>query len=151
MRPELPTVVALTVAGCAGAPGAPGAAPAKGCAEPLIELTNRSRQPMAVSYQLSGPRGSRFLILYYNIQREHSGVIDSLPPVSPQPIFLGVVKSGPTVRLGPVPGLTAGEAPRVNLSVRVYDGGVGGPVKLSPGYMPRLVCPLPEVQPLHRR
>ena len=96
---------------------------------------------MSVSYQLSGPRGSRFLILYYNMLREHSSVIDSVPPVSPTPRFLGVVTAGPAARLGPVPGLTAGEAPRVTLSVRVYDGGGGGPVKLSPGYMPRLVCP----------
>jgi hypothetical protein len=142
MRPQLRVVSALlAVAGCAGAAGPPGASPAKGCAEPLIELTNRARQPMSVSYQLSGPRGSRFLVLYYNMLREHSRVIDSVPAVSPSPTFLGVVTPGPAVRLGPVHGLTAGEAPRVNLSVRVYDGGSGGPVRLSPGYMPRLVCP----------
>ena len=73
--------------------------------------------------------------------RAHSSVIDSVPPISPVPRVLGVVTPGRAVRLGPIPGLTAGEAPRVNLSVRVYDGAVGGPVTLSPGYMPRLVCP----------
>jgi hypothetical protein len=96
---------------------------------------------MAVSYQLSGqPPGQRFLVVYLTTHEERDTAIDSLPPISHRPEFLGVVPAGAVRRLGPISGLATGEGPRVRVSVRVYTRGATVSTSVRGPYEPYLVC-----------